>query len=341
MEESADRRSDVGALRCLLQRAEAIAGEEMVCMDHDHYYETATKRNLGVVTPEEQRRLRRSTVAIAGMGGGGGNYLTALTRMGIGRFKLSDFDTFDPVNVNRQAGAAASTFGRPKVEVMAKMARDIHPGVEIDTFDAGIHRHNVEEFVRDADVVIDALDIFSMPARRLLHRSAKAAGKTVLFGAPPGFSCTLNVFTPSGMSFDAYFDIRNDMSDFHQIIALLVGMAPAGTHLAYTDFSRARPDEHAAPSIASAMYLTAGLVATEALVVLLQRRPPFAAPAYQQFDPFRGIYRRGRLHWGNRGPLQRLKRLVVSRRLREFGEQVHFDELRGAPSLAGAAGNGM
>ena len=32
-----------------------------------------------------------------------------------------------------------------------------------------------------------------------------------------------------------------------------------------------------------------------------------AAPEFSQFDPYLGCYWRGRLRWGNRGPLQRLK----------------------------------
>lgn len=38
-------------------------------------YDAAFSRNLGVVSPDEHLRLRNATVAIAGMGGVGGDYL--------------------------------------------------------------------------------------------------------------------------------------------------------------------------------------------------------------------------------------------------------------------------
>ena len=129
-------------------------------MTPDEYYALATKRNLGIVSPEEQQQLRRTRIAIIGMGGGGGIYLTTFARMGIGHFNIADFDAFSVVNVNRQAGAMQSTIGKPKVEVMAGIARDIHPGVDITCFDHGIGEHNVEAFIANADIVISAAYFF-------------------------------------------------------------------------------------------------------------------------------------------------------------------------------------
>lgn len=283
-------------------------------MDPDQYYALATKRNLGIVSPEEQQKLRNARVAILGMGGGGGIYLTTLTRMGIGHFNIADFDAFSVVNTNRQAGAMQSTIGRPKTEVMAEIARDIHPGVEIKRFDHGIGEHNVEEFLRDVDIVLDAVDVFAQPARLLLYQTARRLGKPVLFSAPLGLSATLGGFMPDGMTFEDYFDIREGMSPFEIMIAFLVGLAPAGTHLKYMDLSRVEPSEQAGPSSAAAISMMAGVVGTEVLVILLNRRAPVAAPLYTQFDPYLGVYKRGRLRWGNRGPLQRLKRWLVARK---------------------------
>lgn len=288
-------------------------------MDLDTYYALATKRNLGIVSEAEQQKLRHARIAIIGMGGGGGIYLTTLTRMGIGHFNIADFDAFNIVNINRQAGAMQSTIGRPKTEVMAEIAQDIHPGVEIKRFDHGIGEHNVEEFVHDADIVIDAVDVFAQPARKLLYQTARRLGKPVLFSAPLGLSATLGVFTPEGMSFEEYFDIREDMDAFEHMIAFLVGLGPAGSHLKYMDLSRVEPSEQAGPSSAAAISMMAGVVGAEALAILLNRRAPFAIPRYAQFDPYLGVYKTGRLIWGNRGPIQRLKRWLVTRK---FGGQM-------------------
>src|SRR5512140_246302 len=90
-------------------------------------YAEAFSRNLGWVTEAEQNALRGTRVAIAGLGGVGGSHLLTLTRLGIGGFNIADYDTFNLVNFNRQAGASMASLGRPKVAVLSQMARDINP----------------------------------------------------------------------------------------------------------------------------------------------------------------------------------------------------------------------
>lgn len=289
-------------------------------MDRDEYYELAVTRNIGLVSIQEQKVLKNACVAVAGCGGLGGRELIDLVRMGIGAFNIADFDEFGIKNVNRQIGATSSTVDRPKVEVMAEMARDIHPGVDIVTYPDGIQPDNVDDFVQSADIVVDAIDFFSMPARLLLYRAARKHGKPVVFAAPLGFSGTLNVFMPDGMTFEEYFDISDEMELFDQLIAFTVGVAPWGTHWSYMDTTKVDSSDHAGPSISSACNIATGLLTAEVLIILLNKRPPMTAPCYMQFDPYRCIYRKGKLKWGNRGPLQRIKRLLAARK---FADQKH------------------
>ena len=106
-------------------------------------YHEAFSRNLGWLTREEQEILRFKRVAIAGLGGVGGSHLLTLARLGIGAFHIADFDTFDIANFNRQAGATLSSLGRPKVEVLAEMARQINPELEIKVFPQGVNDGNL------------------------------------------------------------------------------------------------------------------------------------------------------------------------------------------------------
>src|SRR6186713_2900679 len=79
------------------------------------FYERAFQRNLGLISDDEQQVLRRACVAVAGAGGVGGLHLLALARMGIGRFHLADYDTFEVSNFNRQFGATVSSIGQSKI----------------------------------------------------------------------------------------------------------------------------------------------------------------------------------------------------------------------------------
>lgn len=289
----------------------------MDALEPDAYYRQAFARNLGLISEQEQQRLQSCRVAVAGLGGVGGSHLLTLTRMGIGAFHIADLDEFSTVNTNRQVGATASSVGRPKVDVMAAMCRDINPHVDLRLFDNGVQADNVHTFLNDVDVVVDAIDFFAMTPRRLLYKTARELGKTVVFAAPIGFSGTLHVFSPDGMSFDEYYAIDDAMPLYDKIVAFAIGLTPRGTHWRYMDTSKVKLSDHAGPSISSACMISTGLLTTEVLTILLQRRPPQSAPRFVQFDPYRQIYRRGRLRWGNRGPLQRLKRWLVGRKFRD------------------------
>ena len=282
-------------------------------------YEAAFARNRGLVSEPEQARLRKATVAIAGLGGNGGGYALTLARMGVGGFRLSDPDSFAVVNSNRQMGAMGSSFGQNKAEVLARMVLDINPEARVWTSRAGVDAGNVDTFLEGVDLVLDSIDFFSLEARQILLASARAKGLWTLLSAPLGFSVAFLAFSPTGMSFDDYMDLRPGMTREAQLIAFLVGLAPRATHQAYLDLSKVDVRSGAGPSSAAACQLCSGVVGVASLAVLLGRSLPLPVPAFSQFDPYRGLYRHGRLRWGNRGPLQRIKRRVVTRLVKRLG----------------------
>jgi tRNA A37 threonylcarbamoyladenosine dehydratase len=98
----------------------------------------AFERNFGLITREEQNRLFSARVAIAGCGGVGGLHAHVLARLGIGRFRLADFDTFSVVNFNRQIGATVETVGKSKVAVTTAMIRSIDPLATIEILEEGV-----------------------------------------------------------------------------------------------------------------------------------------------------------------------------------------------------------
>src|SRR5262245_4711090 len=106
----------------------------------------AFQRNTGIITPEEQHRLRNCRVAIAGQGGVGGVHLVTLARLGIGHFTIADPDTFEISNINRQYGSSTATIGLSKVEVMANIVKNINPEIEVRTITQRIGPDNADEF---------------------------------------------------------------------------------------------------------------------------------------------------------------------------------------------------
>jgi molybdopterin/thiamine biosynthesis adenylyltransferase len=277
-------------------------------------YADAFSRNLGLINPAEQERLRRSRVAIAGMGGVGGIDLVTLARLGIGRFTIADPDVFEVANTNRQYGATRSTEGRSKAQVMAEIVRDINPEADLRVYREPITAANAADFLRDADLFVDALEVFEIGMRRRLFALAADQGIHGITAGPAGFGAVWLVFSPTGMSFDRYFDLSDDLSAVERVAAFIVGVAPAGTQRTYMDMQALNLRDRVGPSSSLACHIAAGVMACEAVKVLLQRGRIRAAPYYQQFDPFVGRFVQRRLGGGNRGIWQRFKR----RRLTKF-----------------------
>jgi len=272
-------------------------------------------RNLGLLTAREQGQLATSRVAIPGLGGVGGIHVTTLARLGIGRFHLADPDTFEVVNFNRQFGATMETVGRAKVEVMAEWVGKVNREAEVVSFPEGIHAGNIDCFLDGVDIVIDGLDFFALDARRLLFREAARRGLYVITAGPIGFSCAMLVFDPRGITFDDYFDIHDGMEELEQRLRFALGLTPRATQLPYLDLAHVDLRAGKGPSLALATDLCAGMAAAEALRILLKRGRPRCAPRYFQFDPYRWIYKKGVMPWGNRNPIQRLKLAYLRRKL--------------------------
>jgi molybdopterin/thiamine biosynthesis adenylyltransferase len=276
------------------------------------YYNEAFSRNIGLLTESEQKMLATARIAIPGMGGVGGVHLITMARSGIGKFNISDFDTFEAANVNRQFGAKVSDFGRSKMQVMKEQALLINPFLEINEFPEGISESNIDLFLEDVDVVLDGLDFFSFDIRRLLFKKAKEQGVHVITAAPLGFSCALLVFAPDkGMGFDEYFDITKGMTSEEQYLAFAMGLAPRPTHAKYMDFSKVDFESRKGPSLNVSCQICAGMAGTEAIRIILKKKGIRPVPYYFQFDPYLMKLRKGKLFMGNKNPVQRLKTKIV------------------------------
>ncbi len=268
-------------------------------------YDQAFSRNIGWLTKDEQAALRTKRIAIGGLGGVGGAHLLTLTRLGIGRFTLADFDTFDLVNFNRQAGACMSTLGRPKLEVMSAQARDINPELEIHGFAAGIDRDNLEAFLQDVDLYVDGLDFFAFEARRAVFAACHRKGIPAITAAPLGMGAAVVNFLPGKMSFADYFAFTDGAPEEYPL-RFMLGLAPARLQMGYlADPSAVDLALQKGPSTGMACQLCAGVAATEALKILLGRGPVRAAPWGYHFDAYLNRFCRTWRPMGNRNPWQR------------------------------------
>jgi molybdopterin/thiamine biosynthesis adenylyltransferase len=284
----------------------------------------AFERNIGLVSEQDLAQLAQKLVVIPGCGGVGGVHAQTLARLGVGKFRLADPDDFSLVNFNRQIGATLQTLGQNKAEVTARMIQNINPDADVTIFKEGISKENTSAFVAGADLLIDAIDFFAIPVRRDLFNQAWQRDIPALTSAPLGFSGTLHVFVKPGLSFDDYFDLHDAQSPFDQLVNFFIGLAPAALHAPYMDLSTVKPQSGRGPSSIIGVQLAACLAGAEALRILLKRGPVQGAPHYLQFDAYRHKFHKGYLPAGNRNWRQRLKRYLVSKKLRDMHWKAAF-----------------
>ena len=91
------------------------------------------------------------------MGGLGSNIAVALTRAGVGRLILIDFDKVDISNLHRQQ-YQADQIGLYKTEALTENLKRIAPYVEIISHAVRITAENFREILNDADIICEAFD---------------------------------------------------------------------------------------------------------------------------------------------------------------------------------------
>ncbi len=267
----------------------------------------AFDRNIGWLTEWEQLALKGKRVAIAGMGGVGGFHLLTLARLGVGGFSIADFDRFDVENFNRQVGANMGTIGRPKVEVLAEMARAINPDLDLRLFAEGVQDSDIDQFLDGADLFIDGFDFFVLGIRRKVFARCQELGIPALTAAPIGMGVGFVAFTPGGMGFEEYFRFEG-RSELRQYVHFLLGMAPKAIHRHYlADPSRLDFARKKAPSTIVGVQLAASVTAAAAVKLLLARGSVEPAPHHHHYDAYLAKLVTTNLRWGNAGPLQRFK----------------------------------
>jgi molybdopterin/thiamine biosynthesis adenylyltransferase len=249
-------------------------------------YDAAFSRNIGWFSEQEQQSLKSKKVALAGCGGVGGIHTLTLARLGIGRFSLSDFDEYGVENFNRQVGATISTLHRPKLDVMSDMLKDINPDAELTSFPAGVSESNIDEFLQDADLYIDSLDFFAIDARRKVFQACADKNIPAITAAPLGMGTAFLCFMPGKMSFEEYFGMEG-VSEVEQYIRFYLGLAPASLQSSYLiDPTRLDLAAKKGPSTIIGCTMAAGVAATYAVKILLNRGDLVCVPKGMHWDPY-------------------------------------------------------
>src|SRR5688572_5670154 len=133
-----------------------------------------------------QQKLLASRVTLCGCGALGTVLANVLVRAGVGFVRIVDRDFVEPSNLQRQVLFDESDVANnlPKAEAAATKMRQINSSVRIEPVVADINRTNVEEFCRDADLILDGTDNFEV--RYTINDVAVKLGKPWVYGGAVG-----------------------------------------------------------------------------------------------------------------------------------------------------------
>ncbi len=119
---------------------------------------------------EGQKKLKSATAFVAGAGGLGSPLLYYLAVAGIGHLRVCDFDAVELSNLNRQILHTSERIGMNKAESAQTTLKKVNENIEIEIITEKIKKHNVNNLIDGADIIIDCLDNFD--TRHLLNRAS-------------------------------------------------------------------------------------------------------------------------------------------------------------------------
>ena len=183
---------------------------------------------LPQIDAEGQLKLLNSRVLLIGLGGLGSPIAMYLAAAGIGHLVISDFDSVELSNLQRQLLHGSGDVGRSKAESAADTLRGLNPDIGVTTCDRRLEGTALAEQVRLADLVIDASDNFT--TRHALNEACVKAGKPLVSGAAIRMEGQIALFANNKPDSPCYRCLYRDGEELQEscsqngVLAPLVGV---------------------------------------------------------------------------------------------------------------------
>jgi adenylyltransferase/sulfurtransferase len=139
---------------------------------------------------ETQKKLKNSTVFVAGAGGLGSPVSIYLAVAGIGNIRICDFDAPEYSNLNRQILHNHNRIGVNKAVSGKQTLEELNPDITVTAFTDKIDENSVDELVGDADIILDCMDNF--PTRYVLNDCAIKKKIPMVYGSIYGMEGRLS-----------------------------------------------------------------------------------------------------------------------------------------------------
>jgi len=135
------------------------------------FHRVRTSRNQNIITAQEQRRLGKATIGIAGLNVGN-PAAVCLALEGFGKMKLADNDFLSVSNLNRFR-AGIHQIGINKTYLTAQQVYEINPFAKLEMFPKGITQENIENFLLKPRIGVLVEEMDNLKLKVFIREKAK------------------------------------------------------------------------------------------------------------------------------------------------------------------------
>lgn len=183
--------------------------DELTPEQRTELYNKISDRNFGILSKQDQGRIRNGRVIIVGQGCVGELGTIVAARIGIGNITIVDRDNLEWSNFNRNPLARAKYVGLPKVDNIVEIIRESNPTIRIMGVKEMLTENNAEKILPGHDIVLNLID--NMAARIVVHRAAKKLGlPCVTMSGAPKHRAIVSTFLPDGIDYETAFGLSTN-----------------------------------------------------------------------------------------------------------------------------------
>jgi molybdopterin/thiamine biosynthesis adenylyltransferase len=141
---------------------------------------------------EGQERILATHALVIGAGGLGSPVAMYLACAGVGTITVTDHDTVDLTNLQRQIAHRTASVGSPKVESLKATLHALNPLVQVNALQIRAEADSLDALVQASDVVLDCCDNFK--TRQAVNAACVKHAKPLVSGAAIRFDGQISVY---------------------------------------------------------------------------------------------------------------------------------------------------
>ncbi len=153
-----------------------------------------------------QEKLLAARVLVVGCGATGSVIANTLARAGVGHLRIADRDFIELNNLQRQILFDEQDIadGLPKAAAAARKLRKINSSITVEPVIADVNPENVEDLIRDVDLVLDGTDNFE--TRYLVNDACVKHNRPWIYGgAVSSYGATMTIIPHETACFRCVF----------------------------------------------------------------------------------------------------------------------------------------